>query len=358
MPDRVMVIAEAGVNHNGSRELAIQLVDAAAAAGADVVKFQTFRAGDLVTARAPRAAYQERNTDDRGSQLEMLEQLELSLEDHHALVASCRERGIAFMSTAFDPASLRFLATLEMPAVKIPSGDVTAAPMLLEAARLRRPIIMSTGMCTLGDVERALGVLAFGLVRDELPSTQADCDAAYASPDGRAALLRSVTLLHCSSEYPAPPATVNLRAMSTLSSAFGLPVGYSDHTEGIDISIAAVALGATVIEKHFTLDRSLPGPDHVASIEPPELAQLVSGVRRVELALGSAVKAPSAQEFATREVARRSVVAVRAISRGEPFTLDMFTSKRPGTGVSPMQIWDLIGRPASRDFAPDDLVEF
>lgn len=357
MPERVLVIAEAGVNHNGSRDLALRLVDAAADAGADIVKFQTFKAKELVTAEAPRAAYQARNTGDGGSQLEMLRRLELSVEDHQALVDRCKERGIAFMSTAFDVASLQFLATLDMPAIKVPSGDVTAAPLLLEAARLRRPIIMSTGMCTLGDVERALGVIAFGLLYNETPGSEADCAEAYASETGRAALERTVTLLHCSTEYPAPPASVNLRAMETLSQAFGLRVGYSDHTEGVDVSVAAVALGAVVIEKHFTLDRALPGPDHAASLEPDEVRQLVTGVRRVEAALGSSLKAPSAQELATARVARRSVVAARAIRCGETLSLDMLNVKRPGTGVSPFQIWDLVGRKALRDFALDELVE-
>lgn len=357
MPRRVLIIAEAGVNHNGSRDLALRLVDAAADAGADVVKFQTFRANDLVTAAAPRAEYQIRNAQDDVSQLEMLRRLELSMDDHRVLVEHSRARGIAFMSTAFDAASLRFLATLDMPAIKIPSGDVTAAPLLLEAARLKRAIIMSTGMCTLGDVERALGVLAFGFLHDGNPESEAACAAAYSSAEGRAAVEERVTLLHCSTEYPAPPASVNLRAMETLAQAFGLPVGYSDHTEGVDISVAAVALGASVVEKHFTLDRSLPGPDHAASLEPKELHHLVSGIRRVEAALGSPVKSPSGEEMATAQVARRSVVAARDIQPGETLTLDMLATKRPGTGISPMGIWDLVGRKAPRPFVRDELVE-
>lgn len=358
MHERVMVIAEAGVNHNGSLALALEMIDAAADAGADVVKFQTFRAKDLVTAEAPRAGYQVRNTASQDSQLEMLRRLELSVDDHQVLVSRCATRGIAFMSTAFDLTSLRFLATLGMPAFKIPSGDVTAAPLLLEIARQRRPIIMSTGMCTLGEVEAALAVLAFGLLHDETPASEEDCRAVFSSAEGQAVLQRSVTLLHCSSEYPAPPGTVNLRAMETLRAAFGLPVGYSDHTEGLDISVAAVALGARVLEKHFTLDRALPGPDHAASLEPAELRRLVSSVRRVELALGSPLKAPSPEEVATARVARRSLVASRPVRGGEPISLDMLSAKRPGTGVSPMKVWSLVGRKAPRDFAPDELIDF
>ena len=357
MADRTLVIAEAGVNHNGSLELALRLVDVAADAGADVVKFQTFKAEQLATAKAVKAAYQTANTKQAGSQLDMLRRLELAPADHHALLLRCRERGIRFMSTAFDAESLAFLATLNMPAIKIPSGDITCGPLLLQAARLRQPLIVSTGMSTLADIEQALGVIAFGLTRVGEPTGSADFDTAYASDEGRAALLRHVTLLHCVTQYPAPPEAVNLRAMDTMVAAFGLPVGYSDHTAGVEVSIAAVARGARVIEKHFTLDRTMPGPDHAASLEPGELSRMVSSIRNVEQALGSPVKAPAASESANRPIARRSVVAARAIRRGETLSADMLASKRPGHGISPMHLWSLLGRPAGRDYEPDDAIE-
>ena len=352
-----MVIAEAGVNHNGSVDLALRLVDVAAEAGADVVKFQTFKAEHLATARAAKAQYQIANTQEAGSQLDMLRGLELDQADHRRLAARCRERGIRFMSTAFDSQSLAFLSTLEMPAIKIPSGDITCGPLLLQAARLRRPLIVSSGMSTLADIEQALGVIAFGLTEAREPSGRADFDAAYVSAAGREALRRHVTLLHCVTQYPAPFGSVNLRAMDTMAAAFGLPVGYSDHTAGIEISIAAVARGATVIEKHFTLDRTMPGPDHAASLEPGALAQMVSAIRNVELALGSAFKAPGAEELANRPIARRSVVAARAIGRGEVYGPDMLTCKRPAHGLSPMDIWSLLGRTAARDYAVDEAIE-
>jgi N-acetylneuraminate synthase len=357
MAERTFVIAEAGVNHNGALARALRLIDVAAEAGADAVKFQTFRADQLATASAAKAAYQVSNTGDAGSQLAMLRALELSQADHQALFAHCRARGICFMSTAFDAESLAFLATLDMPAIKIPSGDISCGPLLLQAARLRRPLIVSTGMSTLADIERALGVIAFGLTRTREPAARGDFDAAGCSDAGRAALREHVTLLHCVTQYPAPPAAVNLRAMDTMAAAFGLPVGYSDHTLGIEVSIAAVARGATVIEKHFTLDRTLPGPDHAASLEPAELAQLVRSIRNVESALGSTHKAPAPDEVGNRLVARRSLVAARPIRHGEPFSADALTCKRPGHGVSPMALWDLLGRPAQRDYAVDELIE-
>jgi N-acetylneuraminate synthase len=353
----VLFIAEAGVNHNGSIAMALQLIDAAADAGADVVKFQSFKAESLVTAQAAKADYQVTNTGEAGGQMAMLRALELSAEDNARLLAHCRARRISFMSTAFDEASLDMLAPLAMPAVKIPSGDLTHAPMLLKSARLRQPLIVSTGMATLSDIEQALGVIAFGLLSDAVPAGEADFQAAYCSPAGRAALQQYVTLLHCVTEYPAPPEAVNLRAMDTMAAAFGLPVGYSDHTAGIAVSIAAVARGACVIEKHFTLDRELPGPDHAASLEPDELATLVASIRAVELALGAPRKQPAPQEVGNRAIARRSIVAARPIRQGEVLDLSMLAFKRPGTGISPMAAWSLVGRPARRDFAFDELLE-
>ncbi|MBV8047222.1 MAG: N-acetylneuraminate synthase [Paludibacterium sp.] len=357
MTDRTFVIAEAGVNHNGSLDLARRLVDVAAEAGADAVKFQTFKAELLVTAQASKASYQVANTKQDGGQLEMLRALELPLEDHHALIEHCKARDIRFMSTAFDAASLAFLGSLGMPALKIPSGDITCAPLLLQAAQLRQRVLVSSGMSTLTDLERALGVLAYGLLHDGVPPDQDAVDAAYFSPEGQAALRHHVTLLHCVTQYPAPAETVNLRAMDSMAQAFGLPVGYSDHTLGIEVSVAAVARGATVIEKHFTLDRNLPGPDHLASLEPGELAHLVRAIRNIEAALGSARKLPAAAERPNRAVGRRSVVARRAIAQGQMLTLDLLDCKRPGNGMSPMDIWSLVGRPASRAYAADEQIE-
>jgi N-acetylneuraminate synthase len=357
MAESTLVIAEAGVNHNGSLDVALRLVDAAADAGADVVKFQTFKADALATATAVKAQYQVANSGEAGSQLEMLRSLELTPSHHHALVERCRERGLRFMSTAFDAASLAFLATLDMPAIKIPSGDVTCAPLLLQAARLRRPLIISTGMCTLADVEQALGVVAFGLTTPRIPAGRTDFAAAYASAAGQAALRKHVKLLHCVTQYPAAFDAVNLRAMDTLSAAFGLPVGYSDHTNGIEVAIAAVARGAVVIEKHFTIDRSLPGPDHAASLEPGELKHMVTAIRRVELALGSGPKLPAQQELANRPLARRSVVAARTIRAGETISIDDLACKRPGHGISPLELWDVAGRRAGRNYQPDDPIE-
>lgn len=354
---RVFVIAEAGVNHNGSLDLALQLVEAAARAGADAVKFQTFKADQLVSSRARKAEYQVQNTGEAGNQLEMLRRLELSPEAHRALAARCTEVRIAFMSTAFDIESLRFLATLKMPAVKIASGDVTAAPLVLEAARLGRPLIVSTGMCTLEEIREALGVIAYGLIGGGHRPSRAAFAEAYASDTGRAALVEKVTLLHCVTEYPAPFADVHLRAMELLRNTFGLRVGYSDHTVGTSIALAAVARGATVLEKHFTLDRALPGPDHRASLEPDELVRLVREVREIEAALGMERKGPTPSEIPNRLVARRSLVAAKPIARGEAFTDRNLAVKRPGGGLAPIAYWEMLGRPASRDYAADDLIE-
>lgn len=357
MPKPVFIIAEAGVNHNGDVGLALELIDAAVTAGADAVKFQTFQANRLVTRSAHKAQYQVDNTGEAGSQFDMLKRLELSQDMHEMLVERCAASGIAFMSTAFDAVSLSMLARYDMPAIKIPSGDITCAPLLLQAARLRQRLIVSTGMSTLADVEQALGVIAFGLTRDGMPAGRSDCEVAYFSSEGREALARYVTLLHCVTQYPAPMEAVNLRAMDTMAAAFGLPVGYSDHTAGIEIAIAAVARGACVIEKHFTLSRSLPGPDHAASLVPVELRQMVSAIRSVELALGSPIKQPSLEEVENRTVARRSVVAARAITRGERLDFDMLTCKRPGNGLSPLDIWSLKGKVALQDYAVDDRFE-
>ncbi len=331
---QTLVIAEAGVNHNGSLEQARELVRAAARAGADFVKFQTFRADKLVTRTARQAAYQSRNigsADD--SQYRMLKALELSDEDHRCLMAECERCGIRFLSTAFDPESIAFLEGLGLPLWKVPSGEITNFPYLREIGRSRKPVILSTGMATLDEVEQALAVLTrFGTPREQ------------------------ITLLHCTTEYPAPKDQINLRAMQTLRERFGLPVGYSDHTEGIEIPVAAVAMGATVIEKHFTLDRNLPGPDHKASLEPDELAEMVRQIRNVEAALGDGVKSPSAAEKPNIPIARKSIVAARPIARGERFTEENLTAKRPGNGLSPM-LWEtVLGQCAVRDFDADEAI--
>lgn len=349
---RVTVIAEAGVNHNGSLDLALKLVDAAADAGADVVKFQTFRADALVTRAAPKARYQTETTDATQTQWAMLKALELGTDDHLAIMARCRARNIAFLSTPFDTASLRWLVTdLGMEQIKIGSGDMTNAPLLFEAGRSGRPVILSTGMATLDEVREALGVLAYGYAGGTAPSRAACAEALANRPD---VLRDRVTLLHCTTEYPAPPESINLRAMDTLRDAFGLPVGLSDHSEGLAAALAAVARGATVIEKHMTLDRALPGPDHRASLEARDFARMVDEVRNVEVALGDGIKQPAQAELANIAIARKSLVAARGIKAGEPFSEDNLTLKRPGTGLPPMELWDLIGTPALRSYCPDE----
>ena len=353
---RTVVIAEAGVNHNGSLEMAHRLVDAAADAGADAVKFQTFRADRLASRTAPKADYQVRETGGDGSQLEMLRALELSDEAHAALFEQCARRGIEFMSSPFDEESLAFLVRLGVRRLKLGSGELTNAPLLLAAARTTLPLIVSTGMATLDEVEEALGALAFGMnPRAGSPSREA-FRAAWRSDEGRTAVRERVTLLHCTTEYPAPPDQANLTAMKTVSETFGVACGYSDHTLGHAASLAAVALGAAVIEKHFTLDRGLPGPDHTASLEPAALRSFVEDIRAVGLALGDGIKAPMPAEIPNIAVARKSVVAAMSIAKGERITLAQLTVKRPGTGRSPFELWDVAGSIASKSYEPDDLL--
>jgi N,N'-diacetyllegionaminate synthase len=331
---RTLVIAEAGVNHNGDLQLAKQLVDAAAAAGADVVKFQTFQANQLATERAEQAAYQQQALGQSQSQQAMLQKLELQPEQHIRLLKYCQHRGIEFLSTAFDPPSMELLVSMQLKRWKIPSGEITNLPYLRQIGAQDQTVILSTGMANLGDIEAALAVL-------EKAGTS----------------LNQITVLHCTTEYPAPPQEVNLRAMQTIAQAFGVAVGYSDHTSGIAVPIAAVAMGATVIEKHLTLDRYLPGPDQKASLEPDEFAAMVRGIRTIEQALGDGIKRPTPSELANLPVVRKSLVASRHIRAGELFSEANLTAKRPGTGISPMQ-WDAwIGRPAFRDFAADELIE-
>lgn len=357
MSGRVFVIAEAGVNHDGSLDDALRMIDVAADAGADAVKFQTFHADQLVTRRAAKAAYQARNTGADDGQYAMLKALELDRDAHRVLADHAAARGVRFMSTAFDLDSLAFLATLDMPAIKIPSGDLTWASMLLEVSRRGLPLIVSTGMADLAEIRAALSVIAFGMTREGLPGSEDDLGAAFADPAAQAGLRERVTLLHCTTEYPAPLAAVNLKAMDAMAEAFGLPVGYSDHTLGTAVAIAAVARGATVIEKHFTLDCTRPGPDHAASLEPAELAAMIAAIRDVEVALGRAIKQAAPEEAANRAIARRSLVAARPIAAGEVFSLENLTAKRPADALSPMSIWPLIGQPAGRDYDPDEAIE-
>jgi N-acetylneuraminate synthase len=351
----VEVIAEAGVNHNGSVEIAEQLVDVAAAAGADYVKFQTFRTEEVISRRAPKARYQVETTAVDESQFDMVKKLELDGDAHERLLRRCQERGIRFLSTPFDLDSVDLLTKrLGLRTLKIASGEITNAPLLLKAAGAAERIILSTGMSTLGDIELALGVLAFGFLAEGEPPSVNAFRAAYASERGRDALRGRVTLLHCTTQYPSPVADVNLRAMDTMRAEFGLPVGYSDHTTGITISIAAAARGAVVIEKHFTLDRAMEGPDHRASVEPDELRALVQGVREAHEAIGDGMKAPAASEIENIAIARKSLVARRAIRKGEQIEASMLGAKRPGTGVSPLLHWSYLGRTADRDYEPDE----
>jgi N,N'-diacetyllegionaminate synthase len=329
-----LIIAEAGVNHNGDHALARRLVEAAAAAGADLVKFQTFAADRLATRKAAKAEYQSVVTGADETQHAMLRGLELDRAAHEMLIGHCRDRGIGFFSTAFDEASVDLLVELGVDRFKIPSGELTNLPYLRHVARQGRPVILSTGMATLGEIEAALDALVVaGASRDR------------------------ITVLHCSTEYPTPMADVNLRAMLAIRHAFGVAVGYSDHTLGIEVAVAAVALGATVIEKHLTLDRALPGPDHKASLEPSEFTAMVAAIRNVELALGDGIKRPTRSEAKNIPVVRKSLVAARAIRAGEVFDSRNVTVKRPGTGLSPMRWDEVIGRRAPRDFGPDELLE-
>ncbi|HCH2779602.1 TPA: N-acetylneuraminate synthase [Vibrio parahaemolyticus] len=353
-----LIIAEAGVNHNGQEELAFALVDAAHEAGADIVKFQTFKAKNLVTEEAKQAEYQVTNTKKQESQLAMLSRLELSYEIHHDLVKYCNSLGIEFLSTAFDLESSDFLVNdLGLTRLKLPSGELTNAPLVLAHARTGCDLIVSTGMATLSEIEAALGVIAFGYTaaQDEKPS-MLGFQEAYASEAGQKALKEKVTILHCTTEYPAPMAEINLRSMDTLGRAFDLAAGYSDHSEGITIPIAAVARGAVLIEKHFTLDKNMEGPDHKASLEPQELGAMVKAIRQIEVALGSSVKTPTESEVKNKAVARKSLVAATDIKEGEELTELNLTIKRPGSGLSPYRYWELIGSKATKGYKAGELI--
>jgi len=353
-----LIIAEAGVNHNGSEKLAFELVDAAYRAGADIIKFQTFKAAKLVTASAEQADYQITNTKRKESQLAMLSRLELSFEFHLELVEYCKKIGIEFLSTAFDSESLNFLVNdLKLKTLKIPSGDLTNAPLVLEHARTGCDLIVSTGMATLSEIETALGVIAFGFVASETekPSIHA-FEKAYYSEHGQELLKEKITILHCTTEYPAPLQDINLKAMDTIANAFKLPVGYSDHSAGINIPIAAVAREATVIEKHFTLDHNMEGPDHKASLEPEQLKAMIEGIRNIELALGDGLKGPRPSEVKNKTVARKSLVADQMIKQGSVFSKENLTTKRPGSGQNPINYWRLLGSESKKDYQIGELI--
>ena len=331
---KTLIIVEAGVNHNGSIELAKKMIDAAVEAGADAIKFQTFKAEKVVSRYAPKAEYQKKTTTDGESQLEMIKKLELDAAAHQTLIDYCKKRNIQFLSTPFDFESIDLLNELGLDIFKIPSGEITNLPYLRKIGVLRKKIVLSTGMATLGDIEDALDVLMeAGTVRENM------------------------TVLHCNTEYPTPMEDVNLRAMLTIRSTFpGVQVGYSDHTLGIEVPIAAVAMGATVIEKHFTLDRNMEGPDHKASLEPDELKAMVKAIRNIEKALGSGIKQPSPSELKNKPIARKSIVAARDIKEGEEFTEENLTTKRPGTGISPMRWDEMIGRTAGKNYKTDEII--
>lgn len=333
--NNVFIIAEAGVNHNGDMAIARALIDAAKDAGADAIKFQSFKSSLSIAKTAVKAEYQNLSTDPSESQLEMVQKLELSEENHLELLSHCKKVGIKFFSTAFDKPSIDLLEKLNVAdIVKIPSGEITNIPYIRYLCRKKKKIYLSTGMSTLGDIEIAIEAIErLGTPRD------------------------MITVLHCTTEYPTPMGDVNLLAMVNIGKALGVKVGYSDHTQGIEVPIAAVALGATVIEKHFTLDRNLPGPDHLASLEPFELKEMVKSVRNIEKALGDGIKRPSPSELKNKSIIRKSIVAARSIKSGELFSEENLIAKRPGTGISPL-LWDtLIGQPSPRDFSEDELIE-
>ncbi|MEI7026256.1 N-acetylneuraminate synthase [Paenibacillus sp. y28] len=353
------IVAEIGVNHNGSVALAKQLIDAAVYAGADAVKFQSFQADSMVSEHASKAEYQRKTTAAGESQRMMLRKLQLSGEAHHELLAYCRQRHVQFLSTPFDAESVDLLVTeLGIPMLKVASGEITNAPLLVKMAQSGKPLLVSTGMSTLGDIEQALAALAWGFTQPSgtTPSWPGMRDA-YISDRGQEALARHVTLLHATSEYPAPARHANLRCLDTLAAAFQLPVGLSDHTEGIAVSIGAAARGAAVIEKHLTLDRALAGPDHRASLTPEEFRQLVSGIRQIEEALGRHAKLPTPEERGNAQLVRKSLVAARNIEAGENFTAGNVAVKRPGLGRSPFLYWDTLNTSANRPYRKDELLE-
>lgn len=357
MPGHVYIIAEAGVNHNGSFELARQLVDAAKAAGADAVKFQTFDPESLVSRHAQKADYQKATTGETGSQLEMLRRLTLSHSQQQQLQAYCQEQGIDFLSSPFDIGSAEWLLDgLKLNTLKLGSGELTNGPLLLAIAQRGVAVILSTGMSHLEEVEAALAVLAYGYSHSEVPEDFTHIQRVFAEPKAQEALQDKVSLLHCVTEYPTPSEQINLAAMDSLRSAFGLPVGYSDHTTGITAAIAATARGAGIIEKHLTLDKGMEGPDHRASLEPGEFTAMVTAIREVEQMLGDGRKRPADCELKNIPIARKSLVAATDIRAGEVFSVENLTTKRPGDGLSPLRYWELLGQAAPRDYEADEVI--
>lgn len=355
LKDSVYFIAEAGVNHNGNKELALDLIDAAAESGADAVKFQTFKASKLASKSVGKAKYQKANTNSDESQLDMLSKLELPEDWHFELQEYAKKRGIEFLSTAFDEGSLAFLQTLNLPCYKVPSGELTNAPLLWQFAKTGKPLIISTGMATMAEVEEALAIVTHALHSFQEPCGMDEVWHLWSKPEARGQLSDWVTLLHCTSQYPTPWHEVNLKAMDTLSAAFGLDVGYSDHTEGTVIPLAAVARGAKILEKHFTLDKTLPGPDHKASIEVDELKKLINEIRVLEIALGNGVKAPQPSEWDTRRVARQSIVAANPIAEGKVIERRDLTTARTGAGLAPKLIWELVGSVSKKAYDPGEV---
>ena len=355
---RVIIIAEAGVNHNGSVERALKMIDVAADSGVDIIKFQTFNAKQVITQKTPKAGYQVRTTGDAESMLEMAQKLELNNDAHYSLVHHCKEQGIEFLSSPFDMQSLQFLVgNLKLEKIKIGSGEITNFPMLLSAAHSGKELILSSGMSTLGEVEAALGVIAYGFINKNTPSEDSNIFMeSFSSSEGQDALCRRVSLLHCTTEYPSDFEDVNLRVMDTMREAFGLPVGLSDHTLGIAVPIAAVARGAAIIEKHFTLDKNLEGPDHTASLDPDELCTMVRSIREVEQSLGKGVKYPAPVEKKNVLIVRRSLVAACKIKKGEQFTLNNLTTKRPGVGVPATHYWKYLGKMSDRNYQEDEQI--
>jgi N-acetylneuraminate synthase len=355
----IKIIAEAGVNHNGSVELAKNLVDAARHAGADFIKFQTFTADSHIAPDASCAEYQSRNIGKGQTMLEMVRQLELPFAAFAEIKEYCDAHHISFISTPYDQESVNFLATIDVPFFKIPSGELTNAPLLLHVARQGKPMIASTGMATVDEIERALGVLAFGLLSPAASNiSEGAFTEALASANGRKCLRENVTLLHCVTEYPAPMEQLNLNAIATLREKFQLSVGYSDHSAGTIAPIAAAAMGAVIIEKHLTMDHELEGPDHKASLEPQEFSKMVRDIRAIEAALGDGEKVPGPAESKNIPLVRRSLFAAAAIKRGELFSDRNLIAKRPGTGVSPFDYWKLIGGAANRDYRADEMIDF
>lgn len=350
---KILVIAEAGVNHNGSLDMAQKLIDAAASAGADIVKFQTFKTHKLVTASTPMAEYQQTNIGTAGSQLEMLKSLELSDQDHFTLKEYCNRRGIEFLSTAFDEESLDFLVEkVGIQRIKIPSGELTNAPFLYSAACKGLEMIVSTGMSTPEEVNLALDFLAFGLLGYKNPRLS-KVRGTRELPEGKKILLEKVTILHCTSDYPTAPRDVNLKTIQYLRDTYKTSVGFSDHSAGIVAPLASVALGVSVIEKHFTLDKSLPGPDHAASLDPVELVEMISAIRDASEMMGSYEKTLSSKEILTKNVARKFIVAKQQIGRGVKFTEENLTCKRSGGGLEPTWFFDLLGKESIDDYLPD-----